>query len=77
MGGCGGRGIDVYGVKNLRETFQFLKGEHPLMPVKEDLDAFFASHQIYDADSSDVKGQQHLKRAIEVVVSGGHNLVIL
>src|SRR5450432_595139 len=41
-------GIDIYGVRNLRETYQFLKGEHPLTPVKQDLRAFFEAHRNYD-----------------------------
>jgi len=70
-------GIDVYGVRNLRETFQFLKGEHLLEPVKEDLASFFAEHQVYDVDFADVKGQHHVKRSIEVAVAGGHNILMI
>src|SRR5438105_692354 len=49
--------IDVYGVRNLRETFQFLRGEIPLLPTHGDLTRFFAAHQDHDVDFSDVKGQ--------------------
>lgn len=70
-------GIDVYGVKNLRDAFQFLIGATTLTPVRGDLTEFFSTHQAYDVDFADVKGQGHVKRAIEVAVAGGHNLLMI
>ena len=69
--------IDIYAVQNLRQTFGFLRGEIPLLPTKGDLTEFFASHQNYDVDFCDVKGQAHVKRAIEVAVAGGHNMLMI
>src|SRR6187399_3376130 len=69
--------IDIYGVQNLRQTFAFLRGEIALLPTRADLSKFFAAHQSYDIDFSDVKGQGHAKRAIEVAVAGGHNLLMI
>src|ERR1700682_316958 len=69
--------IDIYGVHNLRETFQFLRGELPLLPTRGDLAGFFSTHQSYDVDFADVKGQRHVKRAIEVAVAGGHNILMI
>src|SRR5437763_13215304 len=62
------RGIAIYGVRNLRETFSFLRGECTLSPVRANLEEFFATHQSYDLDFCDVKGQAHAKRATEVAV---------
>src|SRR5213079_2630115 len=69
--------ITVYGVHNLRETFEFVRGESTMVPTRGDLTEFFAKHQDYDVDFSDVKGQGHVKRAIEVAVAGGHNLLMI
>jgi magnesium chelatase family protein len=71
------KGIAVYGVRNLRETFSFLRGECTLTPVRGDLEKFFATHQSYDVDFADVKGQAHVKRAVEVAVAGGHNVLMV
>ncbi|MBA3882920.1 MAG: YifB family Mg chelatase-like AAA ATPase [Chthoniobacterales bacterium] len=70
-------GIDIYGVQNLRQTFGFVRGETLLEPTRGDLTDFFANHQSYDVDFSDVKGQGHVKRAVEVAVAGGHNLLMI
>jgi len=70
-------GIEVYAVRTLRETFEFLTGERQLTPVREDMTQFFAHHQNYDVDFSEVRGQHHAKRAIEVAVAGAHNLLMI
>ncbi|MGI8820666.1 MAG: YifB family Mg chelatase-like AAA ATPase [Chthoniobacterales bacterium] len=70
-------GIDIYGVQNLRQTFAFLRGEAELQPTRGDLTEFFAQHQTYEVDFADVKGQAHVKRAVEVAVAGGHNILMI
>ncbi len=70
-------GIEVYGVKNLREAYTLLTGKHSMKPVTEDLAEFFQRHQNYDVDFSDVRGQGHVKRAIEIAAAGGHGMLII
>jgi magnesium chelatase family protein len=70
-------GIEVYGVKNLREAYTLLTGTNAMKPVREDLAAFFERHQNYDVDFSDVRGQGHVKRAIEIAASGGHGMLLI
>lgn len=71
-------GLDVYGIENLAEAVSFLTDEHSLVPVELDTDEIFADEmQHFAVDFSDVKGQENIKRALEISASGGHNLILI
>ncbi|HEX9444834.1 MAG TPA: YifB family Mg chelatase-like AAA ATPase [Candidatus Binatia bacterium] len=71
------REIEVLGVRQLSEVVEFFNGEKTLVPTHVDVEELFNRHCQYDADFSDVKGQQHVKRALEVAAAGAHNAILV
>ena len=72
------QGVDVFPMRSLRETFEFLSGEHRLLqPFRVDLNEVFCTEQRYTVDFADVKGQESVKRAMEVAAAGGHNILLI
>src|SRR4030042_4815913 len=71
-------GLDVYGMEKLGDVLDFFNGLRKFDPVKVDLlEIFRGEANKYDVDFSDVRGQENVKRALEVAAGGNYNLIMI
>ena len=71
------KGLTVIPIRNLREAVSFLEGETQIAPKTVDVASIFAQPLDDEVDFAEVKGQESVKRALEIAAAGGHNVLML
>lgn len=70
--------LEVYGVAHMSEVIAFFNNTGSLQPVTAGTDDdFYQSQHLFDVDFTDVKGQENIKRALEITAAGGHNAILI
>ncbi len=71
-------GLSVYGIENLKELAEFFNGTfQPEQTTVNTREEFLKNINSYESDFSDVKGQENIKRALEIAAAGGHNVILI
>ena len=70
-------GIDIFPVTNLTEVVDLFCGRKRIEPRKLDVNRLFEEMNHWDIDFSEVRGQYHVKRALEIAAAGGHNILMI
>lgn len=70
--------LDVLGAENITDVIAFLNGEKEIKrTIVNTREEFFTNYELFDIDFADVKGQENVKRALEIAASGGHNIIMI
>ncbi len=70
--------VEVIGIDDIREAIGYLEGKTPIEPTRQNTrDIFQEENSFFDVDFSDVKGQEGIKRALEIAAAGGHNVIMV
>ena len=70
--------LNVYGVTNIKEVIEFFNGKCELQPtIVNTREEFYTRQEEFEYDFADVKGQENVKRALEVAAAGGDNLIMI
>ncbi|MBN2788746.1 MAG: YifB family Mg chelatase-like AAA ATPase [Candidatus Delongbacteria bacterium] len=70
-------GVDILPAESLKQVVNFINGDEKIEPLKINIEDMFEEFNKWDIDFYEVKGQYHVKRALEIAAAGGHNLIMI
>ena len=71
------RGVNVFAASHLSQVVEFFNDTYELPPTSVSIQDLFSRDARYDIDFNEVKGQEHVKRALEISAAGGHNILMV
>ncbi len=69
--------VEIYPLRDLNEVVAFTNKEHAFEPIQPTTYELLKNEKVYDVDFSDIKGQEQLKRSLEIAAAGAHNILII